>query len=103
MTFVVISAPVFSTRTPAQLLEFLKVRAPGPDGKARAGGVGQRVGVHRPVIDAREARRHRPGVEPRRLTVSAPVFSTRTPAQLLEFLKVRAPGPDGKPDAEKIV
>ncbi|WP_246154704.1 catalase family peroxidase [Methylobacterium oryzihabitans] len=36
------------------------------------------------------------------VVVSAPVFSTRTPAQLLEFLKVRAPGPDGKPDAERI-
>jgi catalase len=34
--------------------------------------------------------------------ISAPVFSTKTPAQLLEFLKVRVPGPDGKPDAEKI-
>ncbi|AWN46764.1 catalase [Methylobacterium terrae] len=34
--------------------------------------------------------------------ISAPVFSTRTPAQLLEFLQVRAPGPDGKPDPEKI-
>ncbi|UHC17983.1 catalase family peroxidase [Methylobacterium currus] len=36
MTFVVISAPVFSTKTPAQLLEFLKVRVPGPDGKPNA-------------------------------------------------------------------
>ncbi|MBK3399284.1 MULTISPECIES: catalase family peroxidase [Methylobacterium] len=34
--------------------------------------------------------------------ISAPVFSTKTPAQLEEFLKVRVPGPDGKPDAEKI-
>ncbi|TNC15756.1 catalase family peroxidase [Methylobacterium terricola] len=34
--------------------------------------------------------------------ISAPVFSTKTPAQLLEFLQVRAPGPDGKPDPEKI-
>ncbi|TGD98337.1 catalase family peroxidase [Methylobacterium nonmethylotrophicum] len=34
--------------------------------------------------------------------ISAPVFSTRTPAQLLEALQVRQPGPDGKPDAEKI-
>ncbi|MDP4022405.1 catalase family peroxidase [Methylobacterium sp. NEAU 140] len=34
--------------------------------------------------------------------ISAPMFSTKTPAQLLEFLQVRAPGPDGKPDAEKI-
>ena len=33
MTFVVISAPVFAARTPEQLLEFFKVRAPGPDGK----------------------------------------------------------------------
>ncbi|KMO37629.1 hypothetical protein VQ03_18975 [Methylobacterium tarhaniae] len=36
------------------------------------------------------------------VVISAPVFSTRTPAQLLEFLQVRAPGPDGKPDAEKV-
>ncbi|MFH6783826.1 MULTISPECIES: catalase family peroxidase [Methylobacterium] len=36
------------------------------------------------------------------VVISAPVFSTRTPAQLLEFLQVRAPGPDGKPDPEKI-
>ncbi|AWN37254.1 catalase family peroxidase [Methylobacterium radiodurans] len=36
------------------------------------------------------------------VVISAPVFSTKTPAQLLEFLQVRAPGPDGKPDAEKI-
>lgn len=34
--------------------------------------------------------------------ISAPIFSTKTPAQLLEFLQVRAPGPDGKPDADKI-
>ncbi|MGX7705992.1 catalase family peroxidase [Methylobacterium sp. Gmos1] len=36
------------------------------------------------------------------VVISAPVFSTKTPAQILEFLKVRVPGPDGKPDAEKI-
>lgn len=34
--------------------------------------------------------------------ISAPVFSTKTPAQLAEFLKVRLPGPDGKPDPEKV-
>jgi catalase len=34
--------------------------------------------------------------------VSAPVFSTRTPRQLLDFVTVRLPGPDGKPDPEKI-
>jgi catalase len=34
--------------------------------------------------------------------VSAPVFSARTPRQLLDFVTVRLPGPDGKPDAEKI-
>jgi catalase len=34
--------------------------------------------------------------------ISAPVFGTRTPQQLLDFATVRAPGPDGKPDAEKI-
>ena len=36
------------------------------------------------------------------VVISAPVFGTKTPAQLLEALQVRAPGPDGKPDAEKI-
>ena len=36
------------------------------------------------------------------VVISAPVFGTRTPAQLLEALRVRAPGPDGKPDAEKV-
>ena len=36
------------------------------------------------------------------VVISAPVFSAKTPAQLLDFLRVRAPGPDGKPDAEKI-
>ena len=34
--------------------------------------------------------------------VSAPVFSAKTPRQLLDFVTVRLPGPDGKPDAEKI-
>src|SRR5918993_1629307 len=34
--------------------------------------------------------------------VTAPVFSTRTPRQLLDFITVRLPGPDGKPDPEKI-
>jgi catalase len=34
--------------------------------------------------------------------VSAPVFSTKTPRQLLDFITVRLPGPDGKPDPEKI-
>ena len=34
--------------------------------------------------------------------VSAPVFSTKTPRQLLDFVTVRLPGPDGKPDPEKI-
>ncbi len=34
--------------------------------------------------------------------VSAPVFSTRTPKQLLDFVMVRMPGPDGKPDPERI-
>src|SRR5918999_663726 len=34
--------------------------------------------------------------------VSAPVFSAKTPRQLLDFITVRLPGPDGKPDAEKI-
>jgi catalase len=36
------------------------------------------------------------------VVISAPVFSTRTPEQLLAALQARAPGPDGKPDAEKI-
>ncbi len=34
--------------------------------------------------------------------VSAPVFSTKTPQQLLDFVMARMPGPDGKPDPEKI-
>jgi catalase len=34
--------------------------------------------------------------------ISAPVFSARTPRQLFDFASVRAPGPDGKPDAEKV-
>jgi catalase len=34
--------------------------------------------------------------------VSAPVFSTRTPRQLLDFITVRMPAADGKPDADKI-
>lgn len=34
--------------------------------------------------------------------ISAPVFSTKTPRQLLDFVTVRLPGPDGKPDAAKI-
>ncbi len=34
--------------------------------------------------------------------VSAPVFSTKTPRQLLDFVTVRLPGPDGKTDPEKI-
>ncbi len=34
--------------------------------------------------------------------ISAPVFGSRTPQQLLEGISVRLPGPDGKPDAEKI-
>jgi catalase len=36
------------------------------------------------------------------LLISAPVFGSRTPQQLLEALSVRLPGPDGKADAEKI-
>ena len=34
--------------------------------------------------------------------ISAPVFSTKTPKQLLDFVMARMPGPDGKPDPEKI-
>jgi catalase len=34
--------------------------------------------------------------------ISAPVFSSRTPQQLLEGISARLPGPDGKPDAEKV-
>lgn len=34
--------------------------------------------------------------------ISAPVFFAKTPKQMLEFVEVRLPGPDGKPDAEKI-
>ncbi len=34
--------------------------------------------------------------------VSAPVFSTKTPRQLLDFVTVQLPGPDGKTDPEKV-
>ena len=34
--------------------------------------------------------------------ISAPVFYTKTPRQLLDFVQARMPGPDGKPDPEKI-
>ncbi len=34
--------------------------------------------------------------------ISAPVFGSKTPEQLLQGIKVRLPGPDGKADAEKI-
>jgi catalase len=34
--------------------------------------------------------------------VSAPVFSTKTPRQLLDFVTVRLPGADGKTDPERI-
>jgi catalase len=34
--------------------------------------------------------------------INAPVNFVKTPAQMLAFLQARAPGPDGKPDAEKI-
>lgn len=34
--------------------------------------------------------------------ISAPVFGAKTPEQMLAGLKARAPGPDGKPDQEKI-
>ena len=36
------------------------------------------------------------------LTQSAPVHFARTLDQMLAFLKARAPGPDGKPDMEKV-
>ncbi|MGQ0457742.1 MAG: catalase family peroxidase [Hyphomicrobium sp.] len=34
--------------------------------------------------------------------LSAPIFFASTPEQALAFLLVRAPGPDGKPDADKV-
>jgi catalase len=34
--------------------------------------------------------------------ISAPMFGARTPQQQLEGIMARRPGPDGKPDAEKI-
>ena len=34
--------------------------------------------------------------------ISAPMFGARTPKQLQDNIAVRLPGPDGKPDAEKI-
>jgi catalase len=36
------------------------------------------------------------------LVQSAPVHFARTPDQMLAFLKARLPGPDGKPDVEKV-
>ncbi len=34
--------------------------------------------------------------------INAPINFARTPAQMLGFLQARVPGPDGRPDAEKI-
>lgn len=34
--------------------------------------------------------------------ISTPMFFAKTPAQMLGFLEARFPGPDGKPDPEKI-
>lgn len=34
--------------------------------------------------------------------LSAPVFFARTPQEVVSFLAVRVPGPDGKPDAAKV-
>lgn len=34
--------------------------------------------------------------------LSAPIFFAKTPEQVVSFLQVRAPGADGKPDAEKV-
>jgi catalase len=34
--------------------------------------------------------------------ISAPIFGSRTPQQVLAGIEARRPGPDGKPDAEKI-
>jgi catalase len=36
------------------------------------------------------------------LTQSAPVHTARTPGQMLAFLEARMPGPDGRPDLEKV-
>jgi catalase len=36
------------------------------------------------------------------LTQSAPVHYARTPAQMLAYLKAHVPGPDGRPDPEKL-
>lgn len=36
------------------------------------------------------------------LTQSAPVHYAKTPAQMLAYLKARLPGPDGRPDPEKL-
>lgn len=34
--------------------------------------------------------------------ISAPVFGSKTPQQLFDGIQARLPGPDGKPDAEKV-
>jgi catalase len=36
------------------------------------------------------------------VTISAPMFFAKSPEQMLGFLEARFPGPDGKPDPEKI-
>ena len=42
------------------------------------------------------------GGETSLVQISAPVFVARTPDQMLGFVTARVPGPDGKPDAEKV-
>lgn len=56
----------------------------------------------KPVTRGFAMRLHDPAGDMVFVIVSAPVFSTKTPQQLLEFVTVRLPGPDGKQDAEKI-
>ena len=56
----------------------------------------------KPVTRGFAMRLHDPAGDMVFVIVSAPVFSTKTPQQLLEFVTVRLPGPDGKPDADKI-
>ena len=42
------------------------------------------------------------GGETSLVQISAPVFVARTPEQMLGFVTARLPGPDGKPDADKV-
>lgn len=56
----------------------------------------------KPVTRGFAMRLHDPAGDMVFVIVSAPVFGTKTPQQPLESVTARLPGPNGKPDAEKI-